>query len=532
MWWSVPVRLAAGETYYRDVPLQYGPLSPYLLALGIRLFGFSISWVLLSNWIPAVLAGLLLLELGRGHLSEVERFGAAGLALGLGLFAPGPGRLVYSYNPPAVHALCFALAALLVSRRESYPRLLWAGVLAGAAFAAKQEIGVAALAAIACGILVRGERRGRRLAAATAGFGAIALAAFGFALRAASLESLRRDSHLWPLAPLPSSWSALYGVVSDIRSPHLAARIVESLLVLLFYAAAIAWGAVFLAKDDRRRLVVPVVLIGLAAVGSAFAGYWLPLRWSPLVLSMLVAAATAALAVAGRVEAFESLVAIGVFSALLAARTGFAWDAGAPYGGVARFGTALCWPLLVCALLPRWLPGGQSAARRARQFAGWVLLPVAWLAAARGATRLGNEGRVPLDTRIGRVWLTPPNADLYRAMASRIRPGDRILALPEISAVDVVFGAHTASPYPHLLPGVLDDAVEAALVRDLERRPPEAIVVFERPTAEYGVEPLGAGFGRKLMSWIDENYGVAEQAAAGRILLRRGGLPGRYNPLP
>ena len=60
IWWSTISRLAGGERLYRDVYLQFGPLSPYLLSLGGRLFGVSPAYFLLANWIPAVLAGLLL----------------------------------------------------------------------------------------------------------------------------------------------------------------------------------------------------------------------------------------------------------------------------------------------------------------------------------------------------------------------------------------------------------------------------------------------------------------------------------------
>ncbi|HVE65812.1 MAG TPA: hypothetical protein VNC59_04465, partial [Thermoanaerobaculia bacterium] len=38
-WWSAIHRLANGELLYRDIFLQFGPLSPYALALGARIFG-------------------------------------------------------------------------------------------------------------------------------------------------------------------------------------------------------------------------------------------------------------------------------------------------------------------------------------------------------------------------------------------------------------------------------------------------------------------------------------------------------------
>src|SRR5690348_443333 len=77
--WSVVYRLSHGERLYRDVYVQYTPLSFYLLAWGARMFGASARYFLLSNWIPAIVAALLLLQCGRRFLSELERLALAGL---------------------------------------------------------------------------------------------------------------------------------------------------------------------------------------------------------------------------------------------------------------------------------------------------------------------------------------------------------------------------------------------------------------------------------------------------------------------
>ena len=87
--WSLAYRLAEGDVLYRDVYLAYGPFTPYLLAGLGRLFQFSAGYLVVSNWIAAVVAGVLLLRCGRPFLSTLERITAAGLILAFSLWAPG-----------------------------------------------------------------------------------------------------------------------------------------------------------------------------------------------------------------------------------------------------------------------------------------------------------------------------------------------------------------------------------------------------------------------------------------------------------
>jgi Dolichyl-phosphate-mannose-protein mannosyltransferase len=536
-WWSLPTHLAEGERYYRDIPMQYGPLSPYLLALGVRVFGFSTAWVLFANWIPAILAGLLLLRLGRDLLGGVERLAVVGLAIGLGLLAPGPGRLVYPYNPPAVHALCLSLGALLFAGHIGGRRgFLWPGVLAGLAFSAKQEIGVAALGALVCMAAVgEGRKAGRSLAAA-AGFAAGALPAVAFALWSAPLESLRQESHLWPLSGLPPAWSMLYSVAAGLRVEGWARRLAESVGAFLFCAATIAVLALLASGERRlRRLLPAAALLAAVLLASLADRVWIPARWSPVSLSMSACFVLAILALADRTcPGREKLAAFGLFSGLVATRAAFSADTGGPYAGVAHLCTALSWALLLFVVLPRRFPGGEEASTRARSF--WLLatLPVAGMLAAVGIRSLAGAERVPVDSRIGRFWVAPRQAGFFAAMAAGLHPGERVAVLPECNAVDVIYGVSPAAPCVNFTPGTLDEPFERRLLARFRERPPDAFVLFDRPMPEYGVGPLGEGYGRELMGWIRANYQIASHAAAGEILRPSPALrsAGRYNPAP
>ena len=146
-----------------------------------------------------------------------------------------------------------------------------------------------------------------------------------------------------------------------------------------------------------------------------------------------------------------------------------------------------------------------------------VAAPYAW----SGIEALRPPSRVPLETRRGRVFLDPREARLFTILGSQLKPGERVLVLPEGSAVDVLFDVRSVSPFLHLLPGWLNVAAERSLIAKFDQAPPNAVVLFERPTDEYGIGPFGQGFGALLSEWCRQNYAVAAQSPGGEVLRPR-----------
>ena len=157
LWWSLTERLVSGEQLYRDVRLQYGPLSPYLLAGAGRVFGLSAFSFLLLNWIPAVLLGVLLLRAARPYLGTLERVAVAGLLIGSGSSGrPARGSFFPTVPRPSTPSAFRSRACCCCAdERESRGARLAAGALCGLAFCAKQEIGVAAVAGTAALLAMR-----------------------------------------------------------------------------------------------------------------------------------------------------------------------------------------------------------------------------------------------------------------------------------------------------------------------------------------------------------------------------------------
>ena len=95
------------------------------------------------------------------------------------------------------------------------------------------------------------------------------------------------------------------------------------------------------------------------------------------------------------------------------------------------------------------------------------------------------------------------------------------MILPEPNGVDALFGLRSASPLLSHLPGWLDARAEQRLLGTFAHDPPDVVILFDRPTWEYGVAPFGAGFGQGLGKWISQNYSVTAGKNGGAILRRK-----------
>jgi hypothetical protein len=527
IWWSLLERIAAGERYYRDLYLQYGPLSPYLLSLVARPFHFSALSILLLNWIPAVTAGILLLRAARPFLSNLERLCLCAILMGVCLFAPGSGRLAFSYCPAAVHALCFSLAALLTLQPGGSRRFrgYLAGVLAGLAFCAKPEVGIAAVTALSASVFAQPKGARGWLAQCLGSFCLVGFVGAVFVLSSASFESLRLDSHVWPIALAPpEEWKMLFRIVAGI-GPGLPGRILDSLRGLVFYACLFALIGLLFARERRISRVLPIAgLMAALLLGDAIEGRLLKRNLGFVHLWMTLAFLVAFLALLDRKrERRDFLVAFGIFAGLVGSRSAFSGDISNPYAGVAHLPGALTLLLFLFCFLPQLLPGGGAAARLTRLTWAIALLPVVSLGALIGIVSLAPPNHRSVETPRGRIWVAEGQGALMERVAQELRPAERVLVLPETNAIDVLFGARNASPFLIHMPGWLDRRAEEILIRKFSRDPPDVIVIFERPTWEFGVAPFGKGFGLLLSDWIERNTRLVYAAREGRILRRSGG---------
>jgi endonuclease/exonuclease/phosphatase (EEP) superfamily protein YafD len=214
-------------------------------------------------------------------------------------------------------------------------------------------------------------------------------------------------------------------------------------------------------------------------------------------------------------------VAIGTFAGLAGLRAVFSPSLSGAFDGPAHFGASLTWVVLLCAFAPRILAPDPRAAVWARRITAFFLLVSAGYGAAWGAQSLRFAWRVPVSTMRGTVFLDPSKAPFLRSLAREIRPGERVLVIPEISAVDVLFAARNVSPLQDHLPGWLDPPLEDELLRRFHAVPPEAVVVFNRTLHEFGYQRFGERYGERLAAWIEENHRPVFAERVGSVLRPR-----------
>ncbi|MEX1245440.1 MAG: hypothetical protein WEB59_10595 [Thermoanaerobaculia bacterium] len=526
VWLSFAQRMAQGERLYRDLYIQYGPLSPLLFSATGKPFGFSLTWYLLANWIPAIVAGLLLLAAARPFLSRLDRLALVGLIVGLSVLAPRPARMILPYSPAAVHALCFSIGAFLLmpSRERGLWRAYAAGILAGLALCAKQEIGLAAILGLCAPLVTDGKKGVAWVFRCLVGFSAAASLGVVIVLGAgASLDSLRQDSHLWPMASMPPEWRLLSRKVAGFATVDWREALFNSAWELSKLILLVSLAGLCLAREkSKKRWWLTLGPLALLCAADLFRGRSLLPQVHPICLSMMAAFAVVLLAWFGkRRTGRDFFIGFGLFAGLVALRTAVSRDLASPYSGVSHFATCLTWLLLLLCLVPDRLPGGSSSARWARLVWTLVLLPMAWYWAANGIESLREEGRVPVATPRGDIFPDRRLGNLYARIGQELRPGERALFLPETSGLDVLFGVHDASPFLGHMPGWLDAHAEEVLIRRFETRPPDVIVIFDRPAQEFGVEQFGRGFGLRLAAWIESRYRPVANLRGGAIFRPR-----------
>ena len=524
--WSLAYRLAEGDLLYRDVYLAYSPLSPYLLAGIGHLFRFSAGWLILSNWIPAIAAGVLLLRCGRPFLTTLERVATAGVILAFSLWVAGPGRLVLPYCPEVVHALVFSLGALLLmmnSRFSERTRCWLAGLLGGLAFCAKQEIGLAVLIALLAPFVLRPRGALSREARILLAFGAVVALGAIFAVSSASFDVLRERNHLWPFDLIPpAGWNRVLRLAAGIFPVDWAYNLRRDAWELLIQLGLLACFGLLIARERKFSYWVPVLVLAVALLCWWIAEDFRFSSRAPVALSAIVAFLVAALAIAQPArEKREKLLALGTFAGLASLRAVFSPTVHAHFDGPAHFATSLTWVVFLCVFAPSILAPARRATEYARRLTAILLVLGAWNEARGSAEALRVPLKEPVETPRGTVFLNHWDASFYRSLSRELKPGEKVLVLPEINAVDVIFSVRSVSPLLFHFPGWLDASFEKELIRRFEANPPDAVVIFNRPLREFGVARFGEGFGELLSKWVLRNYEPLVTARSGSLLRRR-----------
>lgn len=546
----VPERLAAGDVIYRDVRYFYGPLSPYLHALGYRLFGPRLAVLYASGLVSSALLLVALYALGRRLGSRAAALLAALLVCADLMFIPGHTNS-FSYPFPyafaALHGLLLctvALAAALgVLAGSGVASAMVAGVAAGLAITTKQEWGVTCLLlvlATGLALLLReGAAAWRRVVTLLVACVVPPLVAYGL------LASAMPPAQVFTKGlfdPVYFGWR-LSWLIMGFQPDATAERMLWT-LVRQHARALPVWGAA----------LVPVALLAWAFAPRAARSARASLAWRALALATLGAVAFVIVtaltptpsgllrllpSLGGRYSALPLLLLVwllaecaGVLRALLrgerpaianlqraiALLTALVPLARVPAALEPRDYANFALPLalvvavvLLVDLVPRALAalgGGERAAR-----AGAIAL-VALLALTLGRARwdVWSLRSVDLVTPRGtmRVFPLDPFVAVYRAalehVLARTAPGDELLAIPAEASLSFLSGRGNRLYETGLIAVLASAADDRAFAAELAAHPPELVLISNRPQNEYGRKEIGVDHGHAIARFVAEHY--------------------------
>jgi len=106
------------------------------------------------------------------------------------------------------------------------------------------------------------------------------------------------------------------------------------------------------------------------------------------------------------------------------------------------------------------------------------------------------------------------------AEAVRAAGGSTLVVFPEGQVLNYLAGKPNPLRQKLYIPGYLRASNERQLLDELGRSRPDAIVLWPRPTGEYGAAEFGVDYGRDVFAWIERNYALSPiPSSRGRVRL-------------
>jgi hypothetical protein len=506
--WIYADSLARGDLLYRDLIYWFGPFTPYFQAAFLRVFGSGFPALVIAGVVGSLATLAALYALLRRVTGRWEAIAWTGLAVAALVFLPDAGGSILGMGYRIWHPATFTLIALSLASRPSAGnakgRAAAAGLLCGLAGLCRTEWGLIALAGVATAQAVLSRPRWMRdvfLSAACAaglfgsGLGAFVLAAGG--------DAVLSDGHvlLTGISPETRKFLVHFSGLDDWRKG----------LVQMLYSAAMWTGGVFVIErltTGRGRRVPVFVAVGLVLViSAALGGAHGAVLFSAAPLAC-VAAIPAGLLRRGRPHG-AALAAAGV-AGLLAMHRRFLHIVDSPY-----VGPPLLFAFVAAAgLLHRVTVRRSGPARRRLRLALAAGLAVLVTTAFAGRiAQYSSTERVAIAGTGGMVGANPRVAREIEATAERVRrstsDGDFLVVFPEGQILNALSGRRNPLRQKLYIPGYLTERDEGAILREMSRARPSAIVVWPRLTTEYGPGRFGEDYAQGVMRWILDHY--AEQ---------------------
>lgn len=525
----VPIAILHGKVLYGDLYYHYGPLTPYVQALLLLIFGVHLNVLYAFGVLLAVAGALFLFAICIRLMPALGAFIVSSVYLMRGF-----GPYIFNFGFPYSYATLlgsefgFACVYFLVRDALDEPgrNLLWAGMAAGVALSAKPEYGIAAYVAIAAAMIWRlvGMRK----------FSAVAIQSLAL-LPGIILPAALYGWFMWRFSPSfilnensqysPDSYfMQVYGarMISNVGF-----RFIPTEIIWLLGGAALSLAVWYLTsralRQATQRPVIVVCGVALAVLAGALLHHYfvsptltelghmvafprgiyafgifvlvgaiagIPRDLGPAGRSALMVVAVYALAIGIRVYAAERLDGYPIFYDSLVFAL-FVFLIARVAAAVSR-DTGLWW---------RW--SIQSALLVAEGIALFTMSYPGWLPRNLLQTPIGNIYTGGIEVHeVPRII-----AFMKRESAA----GRHVLVLPEAPMLYAFAGSESPTRWYTLTPGVLSPDDEQEFIKKAESYGVDYVLISNRVFPEYGATHFGRSYCRIVYAWIINNYRLVGQ---------------------
>jgi hypothetical protein len=529
----IPWQISLGHALYRDIAYLNGPLSPYVNATLMHLFGVSLTTLVVANLaVLAAVLGLLYMLLE----AAAERAAAvAGALLFVTLF--GFGRMTgignYNFLCPYSHEITHglalslgAIACLHLPRVLTIRHAVGSGLFMGLVFLTKVEMAVACALALAVGfglrfLAVAGARRGCLAAA----FGAAALTpvlvAFGLLclrMPAATAAQGTLGSTYWVLASNVSSspfYRAGLGVI-NLRT-NLVEMGIGVVLLAVAALSAVALGFLIPRMTRGRYTAVAAIVAFVTTVGlgtyTVHSERWFITVPKALPPAMILLLAVWLFAYRRETRGTDQLRLFALRSALV--MFGLGLLAKMIFNTrLYHYGFVLAMPatLLLLTAFVSWGPraaaahGADGGVVRAIGLGLACVMAIAYLILMSSVLK-GQRYRVGSGPDAFLADVRGAETQLALQWISENTPKEATVAVvPQGAMINYLARRSNSTPYIVLMPPELMMYGEDSILHDFQSHPPDYVLLCHSVTTDYGLPLFGHDYGQILLAWMKDNY--------------------------
>jgi hypothetical protein len=540
----VPWQITQGKAIYRDIASLYGPFSSYVNAFFFKLFGISLTTIILCNL--TILAGFTLV-MYRFFKTVGDRIAATAACLvmlcifSFSQYGPISNyNFITPYSHEAVHGLVLAIVLIYSLHLFGITRKSWiagiTGCCMGAVWLTKPEIAIASVGAVIVWSVLFFLHPARPKIPVLQAFllfmigGLLVPSAFflGFARQGNMGEAFRAIGGMWvPLLRGGIADTVFFSVISGLNKPG------ANLYLMLLSAAKIVL-AIFLlwitGKCALRFKQVPrwapcligILLYLLLFFNSAHVAWQELARSLPLL--MLLCAPLFSVIFFRKIEdwkaaaPFAAVSAWAVFSLLMLGKMLL-------NARIYQYGFTLALPATLISVwaLVYFLPSLLSPwPLRARLFR---CMAVAVIAAGityhlqwsqkfyRLKTFSLTKGKDAFVTYSETMFpLASAEKEALDVIGNLAAPGDGVVVIPEGAMINYLSRRRNPTPYLNFLPPEMSYYGENTMLGSLKATCPEFIVLVRRNIKEFGEANFGASprYGKQILDWINQEYVTAK----------------------